>query len=97
MVEEHLKFSLVTRWPSERTQRETPNVLVKVLSMAMVKGGFKINDEESINPVDTSKLILGRGAEARAWEATKRRSNIPGRGSAEKMKYALKSKESQKT
>ena len=50
-----------------------------------------------MNPVDTSKLILGRGAEARAWEATNRRRNIPGRESAEKMKYALKSKESQKT
>ena len=72
-------------------------MLVKVLSMAMVKGRCKINAAaENMNPVDTSKLILGRGAEARAWEATNRRRNIPGRESAEKMKYALKSKESQK-
>ena len=41
MLEEHLKFSLVmvTRRPSQCTQGETPNLLVKVLSIALVKGG----------------------------------------------------------
>ena len=39
------------------------------------------------NSVDTSKLILGFGAAAKAWEVANRRSNIPGRSTWKNEKW----------